>query len=410
VNGRRAAAAASVLVLAAIWGVSIYLLWRTEVPSSLRLPHVDTRALFPHAVLQRARRYDHVASLIGVLGLLLPVAVFTLYARWGAAFARDSAAGPVGTGMLLGMLGFGLLWVATIPVTVASLWWDRRYGIRHGSYVGAVFGGWVVLGVLFVFLCVALGIVMGLARLVGRWWWLLAAPVFVGLAALFAFIAPYLDSTHRVDDPALRTTIAQLERRAGVGHVPVRIQNVSGDTSAPNAVTEGLGVSRRIVIWDTLLDGRFSPGEVRVVIAHELGHVKRDHILKSIAWTALFAFPGAWIISRVTRRRGGMGEPAAVPLALLTLVVLSLLALPLQNAITRHMEAEADWLALRTTHDPRDGIRLFEAFVPTTLSDPSPPTWEYVLSENHPTIEQRIAMMRAWRRAYATTASAAQLP
>jgi STE24 endopeptidase len=169
-------------------------------------------------------------------------------------------------------------------------------------------------------------------------------------------------------------------------------------------------MSRRIVIWDTLLDGRFSPGEVRVVIAHELGHVKRDHILKSIAWTALFAFPGAWIISRVTRRRGGMGEPAAVPLALLTLVVLSLLALPLQNAITRHMEAEADWLALRTTHDPRDGIRLFEAFVPTTLSDPSPPTWEYVLSENHPTIEQRIAMMRAWRRAYATTASAAQLP
>jgi STE24 endopeptidase len=371
---------------------------------------VDTRALLPHAVLQRARRYDHVASLIGVLGLLLPVAVFTLYARWGAAFARDSAAGPVGTGMLLGMLGFGLLWVATIPVTVTSLWWDRRYGVRHDSYIEAVFGGWIVLGVLFVFLCVALGIVMGLARLVGRWWWLLAAPVFVGLAALFAFIAPYLDSTHRVDDPALRTTIAQLERRAGVGHVPVRIQNVSGDTSAPNAVTEGLGVSRRIVIWDTLLDGRFSPGEVRVVIAHELGHVKRDHILKSIAWTALFAFPGAWIISRVTRRRGGMGEPAAVPLALLTLVVLSLLALPLQNAITRHMEAEADWLALRTTHDPRDGIRLFEAFVPTTLSDPSPPTWEYVLAENHPTIEQRIAMMRAWRRAYATTASAAQLP
>jgi STE24 endopeptidase len=164
------------------------------------------------------------------------------------------------------------------------------------------------------------------------------------------------------------------------------------------------------VLWDTLLDGRFTPGEVKVVIAHELGHAKREHILKSIAWYALFAFPGAWIISRVTRRRGGMGEPAAVPLALLTLVVLELLALPLQNAITRHMEAEADWRALQTTHDPKDAESLFEKFVPTTLEDPAPPTWEYLLGENHPTIDQRIAMARAWKARYATSDSAAQLP
>jgi STE24 endopeptidase len=149
---------------------------------------------------------------------------------------------------------------------------------------------------------------------------------------------------------------------------------------------------------------------VKVVIAHELGHAKREHVLKSIGWYALFAFPGAWIISRVTRRRGGMGEPAAVPLALLTLVVLELLALPLQNAITRHMEAEADWRALQTTRDPRDAESLFRKFVPITLEDPSPPTWEYLLGENHPTIDQRIAMVRAWQARYATSASAAQLP
>jgi Zn-dependent protease with chaperone function len=273
-----------------------------------------------------------------------------------------------------------------------------------------VLGGWLVLGFVFALLCVALAIVMGLARAVGDWWWILAAPVFVGLAALFAFGAPYLGSTHPVTDPALRASVVRLERRAQVGRVPVRIQNVSSDTSLPNAMTEGLGPSRRVVIWDTLLDGRFSPGEVRVVIAHELGHVKRDHILKAIAWYALFAFPGAYIISRVTRRRGGMGEPAAVPLALLTLVVLELLALPLQNAITRHMEAEADWLALQTTHDPADAAALFRRFVGTGLSDPGPPTWEYLLAEDHPTIDQRIAMVRAWQARYAASTSAAQLP
>ena len=56
----------------------------------------------------------------------------------------------------------------------------------------------------------------------------------------------------------------------------------------------GIGPSRRVVLWDTILDGRFSPGELAVVIAHELGHVARDHVLKSIGWFALFAFPGAY--------------------------------------------------------------------------------------------------------------------
>ena len=81
--------------------------------------------------------------------------------------------------------------------------------------------------------------------------------------------------------------------------------------------------------------------------------------------------------------------PEAVPLALFVLVVLSLLASPLQNVVTRHMEAEADWSALRATHDPKAATQLFEPFVPTTLSDPNPPTWDYVLLENHPTIMQR---------------------
>jgi STE24 endopeptidase len=133
--------------------------------------------------------------------------------------------------------------------------------------------------------------------------------------------------------------------------------------------------------------------------------VKREHIWKSVGWYALFAFPGAYLIMRVTRRRGGMGEPVAIPLGILALVVLSLLALPLQNAITRHMEAEADWLALQTTRDPADAKSLFKKFVPTALSNPNPPTWEYLLLEDHPTINQRIAMVEAWQRRYATSSA-----
>jgi STE24 endopeptidase len=177
----------------------------------------------------------------------------------------------------------------------------------------------------------------------------------------------------------------------------VRVDEVRTLRTAANAEAAGFGPTRRVILWDTLLAGRFDGDEVRVVVAHELAHHARDHIPKAIAWYALFAFPGAFLIAQVTRRRGGMRQPEAVPLGLFVLVLLSLAALPLQNIVTRRMEAEADWIALETTSDPDAAADLFERFSTTALADPSPPTWSYLLMETHPTIEERIAMAEAWR-------------
>jgi STE24 endopeptidase len=114
------------------------------------------------------------------------------------------------------------------------------------------------------------------------------------------------------------------------------------------------------------------------------------------------------VLSRVARIRGGMTRAEAVPLFLLGLVVAGLVLAPIQNAVVRRFEAEADWMALQSTRDPQAAIGLFRQFVPTTLSQPDPPTWDYVMLENHPTIIQRLAMAEAWRRRYAT--SSAQVP
>ena len=137
--------------------------------------------------------------------------------------------------------------------------------------------------------------------------------------------------------------------------MPLRVEDVTDFTSAPNAYAVGFGPSKRIVFWNTLLDGSFTDDEVKTVLAHELGHHSSNHLFEGVAWYALFALPGAWLIARVTRRRGGMGNPAAVPLSLLVIVVLDLLSLPVYNLISRHMEAEADWKALETTHEPEAG-------------------------------------------------------
>jgi STE24 endopeptidase len=403
----RGRAALAMAALAAGWSAAAYFLWQTTVPSSLHLPHVDEHRFFTAAQLHAAASFSSVEQLLFWGSALAQIAALAVFARWGGRWARESAAGPVGTGMLLGMLGFALVWAVQLPLGVVDLWWQRRHDLSRVGYAAFLFGDWFALGGQFVFLCLALAIVMGLARRLPGMWWLAAAPAFVGLALLFAFVSPYLLGTHRLADPQLRSIASRLEAKEGVGHVPIVVEKIHDVTTLPNAEATGLGPSRRVVLFDTLLDGRFSTGELEVVMAHEIGHLARNHIWKDVGWYALFAFPGTLLLALVARRRGGMGEPQAIPVALLALVVLNLLALPLQNAISRHMEAEADWMALRTTHDSKDATALFRRFVPTTLEEPSPSTWDYVWEENHPTIAQRIAMAEAWKR-YAT--SAAQSP
>jgi STE24 endopeptidase len=391
--------------LAAGWATASWYLWQSRVPDSLRLPRLDEHDYFSARQLHEAASYSRVAGLLWLLGLVVQLVVLALYARRGHRFTRESAAGPVGTGMLLGMLGFAILWLAELPVSVLELWWQRRHDLSRVGYAEYLFGNWFALGGEFAFLSFALLVVMGFARLIGDRWWLLAAPVFVGLAVLFVFVYPYLIPTHRLEDPGLRAATQRFERIEHVEHTPVVVQDVRDVTSLPNAEAAGIGPSRRVVLWDTLVFGPFSDRQVHVVIAHELGHLARDHIWKGVGWYALFAFPGAYLIARGVRRRGGMGAPEAVPLSLLVLVVLSVLATPVNNVISRHREAEADWLALQTTRDPAAAKQLFRQFVPTTLSEPSPGTLEYVALETHPTIMQRIAMAEAWRRRYATSAT-----
>jgi STE24 endopeptidase len=382
--------AALLLALAAAWGVAAWLLWRSSLPA-YHLPHLDADSVFPPAALHRAEHYSGVARLFWLAKTITQLVVLGFFARYGVRWTRESAAGPIGTGMLLGMIGFALVWIAELPFAVLDVWWRHHSGLS-GSYVQATIGNWFALGVQFVLLCAALVIVMGLARVrrVGDRWWLPAAPVFVGLRTLLAFVAPWLLGGRSFHAPY----VAALQRTEHV-HVPVRVLD---GFSEPNAFATGLGASRRVFLWKPIVEPPFTPRMDRFVLAHELGHLAHNHIWKSIGWYALIAFPLAYVLSLAARRRGGMGVPAAVPFAIFVYVVLQLVALPLQNVVTRHLEAEADWSALRATHDPAAGQQLFRLFASETLDDPSPPGWDYVFLENHPTLLQRIEMTRYYVR------------
>jgi STE24 endopeptidase len=303
---------------------------------------------------------------------------------------KESAAGPVGTGMLLGMIGFAFVWAAELPWEVLSVWWRHHNGLP-GSYLEATIGNYLVLGSQFVALCVALGVAMNLARVrwIGDRWWLPAAPVFVGITVLLAFVTPFLLDGRPFD----ASYISKLERTEHV-HVPIRVVTGFG---GPNAFATGLGSSERVFVTKSIVEQPFTPHLDRFVVAHELGHLAHNHIWKDVGWYALFAFPLAFVLARIARRRGGMGLAEAVPLVVFAYVVLQLVVLPLQNVVSRHMEAEADWAALRATRDPAAGRELFRLFAVQTLDDPSPPWWDYVFLENHPTLLQRVEMTEYWK-------------
>ena len=354
-------------------------------------------AVFGARLVDRAYRYERFFYVDWLLAQVALLVTLVFYARRGARFASESAAGPIGTGMLLGMLGLGIVWLVELPFGLAAHWWERRWGESDLGYVAWVAQDWALLAAEFLSICVTLLIVMGLARRLGERWWIPGAAVFVAIASLFTFVSPYLDfTTDPLRDPALLGAARSYESTLRVGDVPLRVEKVSDDTEQANAYAFGLGPSRRVVFWDTILQPPFTLNEQKVVLAHELAHHSQQHLPKGIGWFALFSLPSSWLLMRATRRRGGMGVAEAVPLALLVAIVFQLATAPLSNLISRRMEAEADWKALEVTRDPAGLEGLMQGLSTTSLGEPDPPAWVRLLLGTHPSLADRVAMAKAW--------------
>ena len=387
--------AAGVAVAAAcVWGGSE--LWETIVPGDVRLRPGDAIDAFDPKAVEEAGEFERVMRWLFIASQVVLVAVLAFYVKRGARFERESAAGPIGTGFLLGMMGIALVWLVQLPFGLVEIWWARRNDATEVGYLEFVFGDFASLAGEALFLCLLLLVVMAFARLLRSAWWVPGVAVLTGLFALLGWLSPFL--VFDLDRPSseIRSDARTLAQKQGVTDVPVRIEDVHEWTEQPNAYAMGLGDTRRIVLWNTLSD-EFPRREVRSVVSHEFGHLQHDHIAKQIGWFALFALPAAFVVSLVTRRRGGLREPSAVPLALFVIVVLNLLASPLTSGASRRYEAEADWAALEATRDPAAMEALHRRFTAEAMSDPDPPGWYHWLFDSHPSGAERVAMARAWR-------------
>jgi Zn-dependent protease with chaperone function len=388
----------AVLLAGIAWVAVAAWLWRTRVPNDLSLPPVDAKAVFGEQSIEDAREYRRVLRGLWVGLQASQLTALVLLVRAAPRLELRLRGGAVVRGIQLGLISVALLWVVWLPFGLVGLWWRRKHDISHLGYGDLVFEPWPrYLGEVVV-TAAAVAVAMLLARRLGRRWWLVGGPAFVVIVGAVLVLTPFVLSPRlsALDDRRLTAEIQRLARAEGVGKVEVEVENASRRTTVPNAEAIGVGPTTHVVLWDTLLDGRFTDREIEAISAHELGHVARDHLWKGIGWFALLALPSAWLLAVLTDRRGGLDRPAVVPFAVLVVVAVQLVLLPVTNLVSRRYEAEADWMSLQATRDPVATASLFRKFSTTALDEPRDPAWVHVMLATHPDLAERVAMARAW--------------
>jgi len=390
--------AATLVLFAAIWIAVAALLWRTDVPSTAVHSEDGLPAVAPR-VAAVGGAYSRVARLLvlgGIVGQLAAIAALVALTRRGLPRLRGPA---LARSLQVLALVLAVAWLGRLPFRIALHWWRRRHGLSSQPYLDWLLAPWLEL--LALGAAAALGLVVAtlLARRLGERWWIAGAPALalVGAAALLVqplVLAPRLEPLR---NPRLAAEVRALAREQGIAHVDVVERHVSDRTRTVNAEVAGLGPTLQVVLWDTLRN-RVDERQLRFLVAHELAHVSRSHMLKGLAWFALLTPLLTYAVARATRRRGGIAHPRAVPVAVLTVVALELALLPAGNAISRRYEREADWVALETTGDPDAAIGLFRRFADENLTDATPPPWATILFGTHPSLEDRIDAARFFER------------
>jgi STE24 endopeptidase len=235
-------------------------------------------------------------------------------------------------------------------------------------------------------------------RRFGRDWWAPGAAVVAGVAVVFSTLGPVVldplfNRFEPLPDGATRDDVLELARRAGVDVGEVYEVDASRRTTAANAYVTGLGHTKRVVLYDTLLK-EFTPAETRLVVAHELGHVKYKDVPGGLLWLALVAPFGTLVVARATERLTRDGR-SPVPAAVLSLALVAPALTMISNQLSRAIERRADAFALELTGEPDAMVGFERRITLQNVGDPDPPRWQQLVMGTHPTTMERIGQALA---------------
>jgi STE24 endopeptidase len=365
---------------------------------------------FTQAEIDRGRDYDNGQLWLYVGGLAIEMVVLVGVAGGRPRIVRAALA-RAGERPVLGAaaVGAGLsvaVAVASLPVGIAAHERAVDFGISTqdlGSWLGDA-AKQAAIGA-----AIAAPIAAGFAALVRRLpraWWIPGSVLAVSIAAVMTWLAPVVLAPlfNRFEalpkgSPA-RAQVLELAKRAGVDVGNVYRVDASRRVRSLNAYVDGIGSTKRVVLYDNLIEGT-DRAQLSSVVAHELGHVKHDDILRGLAFVALAAPLGllfARSVGEPLSRRTGFapGSPGSIPAYALGLALASLAIGIVGNQLSRQVEASADSFALDETDAPKPFIQLQRKLALSSVSDPDPPAIPQFLLGSHPTTVERIGAALAW--------------
>lgn len=348
---------------------------------------VSPSSYFSPAELQRARDFRRPQLAVSLSALAVQLAVLG-WLSWRPPRRMPRRAVVAGAAVSLSLA------VAALPLSAMSRERSVEVGLATQSWgawsvdkatsaaIGAVLAGAVA------------GVLMLLLRRLPRAWWVAGAAVVVMAGVAFVYAGPaVLDPAFNRFEPLppgeTRTDVLQLARRAGVDVGEVYVMDASRRTTAANAYVTGLGSTKRVVLYDTLIDSGFTRREVRLVVAHELAHVSYRDVPKALLYLAIVAPAGMFAVSRA--------RPTTVPALWLALVAVSTPMLSISNGLSREVEARADAFSLRLTCDPEAFVSFQRRIAVRNVTDPDPLDLTRVLLRTHPTTTERIGIAEAFR-------------
>jgi STE24 endopeptidase len=359
---------------------------------------VNTESYFSDSQVQRAREYrrPQLAIYGGVLALEIGMLVFLVARpprRLRGPFKRPLVA-AAGAGAALSVA----VTLAVLPLQAVARERAKDVGLVTQSWSGYARDKAIAGAIGAVLAGLGGAVAVGLMRRMPNGWWAPGAVlVFAfGVASIYAgpvVLDPLFNTFKALPAGQVRDDVLELAERADVDVGEVYSVDASRRTSAANAYVAGLGKTKRVVLYDTLLEN-FERDEVRLVVAHELAHVHHRDVPNGLLYLAIVAPFGLFAVAQLTGRLAPEGQPgpAALPALALGVLVMTTTITTISNQLSRDVEARADSYALTLTRQAAPFISFEKRIALRNLSDPDPPRWQTCLLATHPPTIERIGI------------------
>jgi STE24 endopeptidase len=386
--------------------------WVLRPDEVVKPASVPESRYFSAAELERAHDFASGQRLLALGALAVQGAVLVLAVarppRRAIRFAERAARGhELAAGALVGAGLVVAVELAPLPLRAIARQRALDVGLATQSWEDWAWDVAKGLGIGVVLAAGGAALFLALMRRFPRRWWAAGAAAVVAIEVLFVWLAPVVlaplfNRYSELPPGRTRSDVVALAQRSGVDVGNVFVVDASRRTRGANAFVTGLGHTKRVVLYDTLID-RFTPDQVRLVVAHELGHVHNRDLFRGMLWVALAAPAGLYLVMRLTERwsaRAGAtpGAPASLPAFALAIALVSLGGTIVSNQLSRRIEARADAFALEMTAEPRQFIAMERRLALVNLSDPDPPAALRWLFGTHPSTIERIGAGVAFER------------